>query len=69
VLAKEAVVGTLDASYTALAESDAAAGRRRPRKSRSIWPTSSREAFATIPANLADAMEAGPIRWDLMSAT
>jgi hypothetical protein len=36
-LAKEAVVGTLDAAYTALAESDAAAaGEVAPRKKRSV---------------------------------
>ena len=57
VLAKEAVVGTLDATYTALAASDAAAAGEAPAEEApfSLGGALS-EAFATIPANLADAM-------------
>ncbi|MEF8704081.1 MAG: Fe(2+) transporter permease subunit FeoB [Candidatus Accumulibacter sp. UW26] len=57
VLAKEAVVGTLNAAYTALAESDAAAAGE---ETAAEAPFSLRDglaaAFATIPANLADAL-------------
>lgn len=57
VLAKEAVVGTLDAAYTALAEKDAAesAGAAEEEKSFNLGAALS-EAVATIPANLADAL-------------
>jgi ferrous iron transport protein B len=54
VLAKEVVVGTLDALYTSLAESDArAADRAEPEEEAfDLWARIS-EALATIPANLA----------------
>ncbi len=57
VLAKEAVVGTLDALYSALGEADdAAAGIETNEDSGfSFWGGIS-EAFATIPANLTDAI-------------
>ncbi len=57
VLAKEAVVGTLDALYSALGEADdAAAGIETDEDSEfSFWGGIS-EAFATIPANLTDAV-------------
>ena len=57
VLAKEAVVGTLDAAYKALAESDAAAAGEAP-KAEEAFDLSAKlaEAFATIPTNLGDAM-------------
>jgi ferrous iron transport protein B len=53
VLAKEVVVGTLDALYTSLAESDArAADRAVPEEEAfDLWARIS-EALATIPANL-----------------
>jgi ferrous iron transport protein B len=53
VLAKEAVVGTLDAAYTALAESDAAASGAAPAEEEAF---NLDDAVATIPANLADAL-------------
>lgn len=57
VLAKEAVVGTLDASYKALAVSDAiAAGEEVEAEEPFNLGTAISEAFATIPANLSDAM-------------
>jgi ferrous iron transport protein B len=53
ILAKEAVVGTLDAAYTALAASEEGESVDQP----SFDLTGSlREAFATIPANLGDAL-------------
>lgn len=52
VLAKEAVVGTLDAAYTALAESDAGAAEDAPAFE---LADSLSAAFATIPENLSDA--------------
>jgi ferrous iron transport protein B len=55
VLAKEAVVGTLDATYTALAE--AAAGEAVQENRFSLWGGIT-QAFATIPANLTDALGA-----------
>jgi ferrous iron transport protein B len=56
VLAKEAVVGTLDALYGELAKSDAAAaGVEVEEESFEFWGGIN-EAFASIPANLADAM-------------
>jgi len=60
VLAKEAVVGTLDAAYTALAEKDAAESGENgavaeEEKSFNLG-TALSEAVATIPANLADAL-------------
>jgi len=62
VLAKEAVVGTLDAAYTALAESDAkadaiAAGQTNTEEQEAfnLW-SALNEAVATVPANLVDAM-------------
>ena len=57
VLAKEAVVGTLDASYKALAVSDAvAAGEAVEAEEPFDLGNAISEAFATIPANLSDAM-------------
>jgi ferrous iron transport protein B len=57
VLAKEAVVGTLNASYAALAESDAAAAGEEAREEEAFnLGNALSEAFATIPANLGDAM-------------
>jgi ferrous iron transport protein B len=53
VLAKEAVVGTLDAMYTALGEADA--GIAEEDAGFSLW-MGFREAFASIPANLTDAL-------------
>ena len=55
ILAKEAVVGTLDALYSSLAVSDAgdAAGPAEPDFD---LAADVREAFATIPRNLADAL-------------
>ena len=53
VLAKEAVVGTLNAAYSALAESDAGAPEVEAPFSLS---DSIAAAFATIPANLGDAL-------------
>ncbi len=58
VLAKEAVVGTLDASYKALAASDAAAaGEEVEAEEPFNLSTAISEAFATIPANLNDAID------------
>lgn len=57
VLAKEAVVGTLDSLYGALAEVDAAAAGAASQEEVSFDLLDGiREAIATIPANLADAM-------------
>jgi ferrous iron transport protein B len=57
VLAKEAVVGTLDAAYTALAESDAAASGKAPAEEEAFnLGDAVAGAFATIPANLGDAL-------------
>jgi ferrous iron transport protein B len=57
ILAKEAVVGTLDAAYTALAESDAAATGGAVSEEEAFSLTGAvAAAFATIPANLSDAM-------------
>jgi ferrous iron transport protein B len=57
VLAKEAVVGTLDAAYTALAEQDAAeSGEAAKEEEGFSLGTALSEAVATIPANLADAL-------------
>jgi ferrous iron transport protein B len=57
VLAKEAVVGTLDAAYSALAESDAAAAGGAPAEAEDFNLTDAVvAAFATIPANLLDAL-------------
>ena len=59
VLAKEAVVGTLDAAYTALAESDAlAAGTVVAEKPPFSLQEGIGAAFATIPANLGEALGA-----------
>ncbi|MDP2170081.1 MAG: ferrous iron transport protein B [Rhodocyclaceae bacterium] len=57
ILAKEAVVGTLDAAYTALAGSDAAAAGAEPKEEEpfSLGRALS-AAVATIPANLGDAL-------------
>lgn len=54
VLAKEAVVGTLDAAYSALAAEDAgeAGGEAEP----FVLMSAIGEAFATIPVNLMDAL-------------
>jgi len=58
VLAKEAVVGTLDASYKALAVSDAiAAGEEVEAEQAFDLGDAISEAFATIPANLSDAID------------
>ncbi len=54
VLAKEAVVGTLDAMYTALGEEDAGIAEAGEADF-SLWAGFA-EAFATIPAGLADAL-------------
>ncbi len=57
VLAKEAVVGTLNAAYTALAESDAVAAGAAPAEEEAFeLGAAIAGAFATIPANLADAL-------------
>jgi ferrous iron transport protein B len=57
VLAKEAVVGTLDALYSDLAVADAAAaGIEMEEEARSACSGGLGEAFASIPANLVDAM-------------
>lgn len=57
VLAKEAVVGTLDASYKALAVSDAVAAGHEVQAEKSFdFGKAVSDAFATIPANLSDAM-------------
>ncbi|MFT3849983.1 MAG: Fe(2+) transporter permease subunit FeoB [Propionivibrio sp.] len=58
VLAKEAVVGTLDASYKALAASDAvAAGGEVEAEEPFDLGKAVSDAFATIPANLSDAID------------
>jgi ferrous iron transport protein B len=57
VLAKEAVVGTLNASYTALAASDAAAAGAEVAKDKPFHLGEALEAaLATIPANLSEAL-------------
>ncbi len=56
LLAKEAVVGTLDALYSALAESDAGAPDAAEADPGFDFWNGVGEAFASIPANLADAM-------------
>lgn len=57
VLAKEAVVGTLDAAYTALAESDARAAGEAPAEEAAFsLGDALAAAVATIPANLDDAL-------------
>ncbi|GAB1394440.1 Fe(2+) transporter permease subunit FeoB [Rhodocyclaceae bacterium] len=61
ILAKEAVVGTLDAAYTALAESDAAelqknSGEEPKEEEAFNLGNALSAAAATIPANLGDAM-------------
>ena len=56
VLAKEAVVGTLDSLYGELARSDAAAGEAMEEEAAFDVLSGIGEAFATIPANLGDAM-------------
>jgi ferrous iron transport protein B len=53
VLAKEAVVGTLDAMYTALAAADE--GEAVEEEAFDLW-TGIAEAFASVPGNLADAL-------------
>ena len=53
VLAKEAVVGTLDAMYTALADADA--GDTTTAEAFSLWASLS-AAFASVPTNLSDAL-------------
>ncbi len=53
ILAKEAVVGTLDAMYTALADADA--GETAAAETFSLW-TSLSAAFASVPTNLSDAL-------------
>lgn len=57
VLAKEAVVGTLDALYTELGRADAEAAGLEPEPETGfdLWGGIS-DAFATIPANLTDAL-------------
>lgn len=54
VLAKEAVVDTLDAAYTALAASDAGAAQEED--AAFDLAAGLKDAFATIPVNLADAL-------------
>jgi len=54
LLAKEAVVGTLDALYTGLAKDDAGGGAQEE-TAFEFW-NGVQEAFATIPANLADTL-------------
>lgn len=56
VLAKEAVVGTLDAAYTALAAEEAAANGEVSEEADFSLLGSVGAAFATIPANLGDAL-------------
>jgi ferrous iron transport protein B len=57
VLAKEAVVGTLDAMYTAMAEADAAAVGEAPAEATPFSLSGGIiEALATIPANLGGAI-------------
>lgn len=58
VLAKEAVVGTLDAAYTALAEKDAAEAGVAPDKEAFDLAKSLTAAVDTIPTNLGDALGA-----------
>lgn len=59
VLAKEAVVGTLNAAYTALAQSDAvAAGVESAEETTFRLTDAVVAAFATIPVNLTDALGA-----------
>ncbi len=55
ILAKEAVVGTLDSMYRALGQAELADGEAAEEESFSVWAGIS-EAFATIPANLSDAL-------------
>jgi ferrous iron transport protein B len=57
VLAKEAVVGTLDSMYTAMAEADAKAAGAPPAEEGAFSLADGMlEAVATIPANLIDAL-------------
>lgn len=56
VLAKEAVVGTLNSAYTALAEQDAAAAGTAAQAEPFSLGAKLGEAFATIPTNLAAAL-------------
>ena len=57
VLAKEAVVGTLDAAYTVLAESDAAAAGAAPKEEEAFsLGAALSAAVATIPENLGAAL-------------
>ncbi|NGX14829.1 Fe(2+) transporter permease subunit FeoB [Wenzhouxiangella sp. XN24] len=57
ILAKEAVVGTLDATYSALAAADAAAdGVAEAAEEGPGFAAGMLEALATIPANLGDAL-------------
>ena len=56
ILAKEAVVGTLDATYSALAAADAAGEPVAAAGENPGFVAGMLEAFATIPANLADAL-------------
>jgi len=58
ILAKEAVVGTLDAAYAALAEDDAAAERDAREEEAFHLGSALSTAAATIPANLAEALGA-----------
>ncbi len=55
ILAKEAVVGTLDSMYAALAAAEAAADEREAEQAFSLW-AGIWEAAATIPSNLKDAL-------------
>ena len=68
ILAKEAVVGTLNSAYAALAESDAAAAGEAPEAKEPFnLGKALNAALATIPANLADAVGhwADPIGLDI----
>jgi ferrous iron transport protein B len=57
ILAKEAVVGTLDATYTAMARADAAAAGEEPEAEAPFSLSAGiTEALATIPANLIGAL-------------
>lgn len=63
ILAKEALVGTLDATYSALAESEAkaaaeASGQSLPQDAPFVLSAALSEAVATIPVNLVDALGA-----------
>lgn len=59
ILAKEAVVGTLNTAYAALAESDAAAAGDEPEEEKAFnLGDALGEAVATIPTNLAEALGA-----------